>query len=63
MALIQGDTELLNKFVDEYGVMDRETLVQYIEDNDLEDELKRRVEEKWDALEKNILVKRKKKGL
>lgn len=43
------------------AVMDRETLINYIEDRGLQDELYRRVEEKWEAVEDAIRTTRVKK--
>lgn len=41
--------------------MPREELIQYIEDNNLVDELKNKVEEKWEAIEKSIATTRRPK--
>jgi RecA/RadA recombinase len=40
---------------------EREALISYIEDNDLEEELRRRVVERWEGIEKSILVQRKRR--
>ena len=41
--------------------MTRDELIQYIEDNNLEDELNKRVEKKWEDFEDSLKSNRKKK--
>jgi hypothetical protein len=41
--------------------MTREELIQYIEDNSLQEELEKRVEEKWESVEDSIRTTRRKK--
>ena len=41
--------------------MTRDELIQYIEENNLEEELDKRVEEKWEAFEDSLKSNRKKK--
>jgi hypothetical protein len=38
--------------------MSRESMIQYISDNGLREELRKRVIDKWNAIEKSIEVKR-----
>lgn len=52
LAYIKSDPEKQKLFDETFCLtMDRDTLINYIYDNDLEDELDRRVEEKWEAFE------------
>ena len=52
LAYIKSDPEKQKLFDETFCLtMDRDTLIHYIYDNDLEDELDRRVEEKWEAFE------------
>lgn len=62
-GLRSGDTgKLLKKAEsitwDGSDPMNRESMIQYIADNGLRDELKKRVIEEWDRIEKSIEVKR-----
>jgi len=58
----EADEEIRNKFKDEFSdSLSRETLIEYIEDNNLVEELNKRVEEKWEAIESAIATKRKPK--
>ena len=62
LAFISSDGELKEKFNNEFAkVMDRDTLIKYIEDNNLEEELNRRIEEKWEAFESTLVLDRKPK--
>jgi hypothetical protein len=62
LAFISSDGELKEKFDNDFAkVMDRDTLIKYIEDNNLEEELNRRVEEKWEAFESTLVLDRKPK--
>lgn len=58
---ITSTPEVLCKFADKYGVMTFDDLVLYIENNDLEEELKRRVKLRWDYLEVSARQKGRKK--
>ena len=54
--------EIVKKYNSTFGnKMEREELIQYIEDNNLIDELHRRVEEKWESIEESIKSTRKPK--
>ena len=62
------DVKLINKkeykqkFQEKFGeTMTRDELIQYIEDNNLEEELDKRVEEKWESFEESLKSNRKKK--
>lgn len=65
MEFIDEVNGLREKYDAEFGgggvVMPRDKLITYIEENNLEGELKRRVVEKWEALEKEIATSRKKR--
>ena len=62
LSFIYSDEELKKQFDDTFAkVMDRETLIRYIEQNSLEEELDRRVEEKWEAFESTLVLDRKPK--
>lgn len=63
MEFIVEKPELKTKFVELFGVTDRETLISYIEDNDLENELSEKAKKKWYDIEEAIRPKRKKKSL
>lgn len=52
LAYIKSDPEKQELFDKTFAVaMDRDSLIKYIEENGLEDELNKRVEEKWEAFE------------
>jgi len=52
MKFINGDESIKSKFGESFALaMDRNSLIKYIRENNLEDELDRRVEEKWEAFE------------
>lgn len=52
LAYIKSDPEKNKLFEEKFSLtMDRETLIDYIYENNLEDELNRRVYEKWEAFE------------
>ena len=53
------ELDLKSPFVEKFGVLSREMLVSYIEENGLEDELAKRVTEKWMSIENRIKPKRK----
>lgn len=62
LKFIASDSKLKKEFDDTFAkVMDRETLIKYIEENGLEEELNRRVEEKWEAFESTLVLDRKPK--
>ena len=59
---IQSKKDYKAKYQEKFGeTMTRDELIQYIEDNNLEEELDRRVEEKWEAFEDSLKSNRKKK--
>lgn len=59
---INKDEELSKLFDEQFEkVMSRDSLISYIENNNLQDELKRRVIQKWEDFEDSISVKRVKK--
>jgi len=61
-AFIQSKKDYKSKFNEKFGdTMTRDELIEYIEQNELEDELKNRVIEKWEAFEDSIKSNRKKK--
>lgn len=61
-AFIQSKKEYKQKFQEKFGeTMTRDELIQYIEDNNLEEELDKRVEEKWELFEDSLKSNRKKK--
>ena len=54
--------EYLEKFQERFGMtMSRDELIQFIEDNGLQEELRQKVEEKWENLEADIKSNRRKK--
>lgn len=56
------DAELVKKFNSHFGaVFDYEDLIDYIEDNNLENELRQRVRDKWEEIESKIKTNRKRK--
>ena len=63
LEFISIDTELRDEFIEKFGVMDREMLIAYITDNELEDYLTKRVRKLWQDNEEAIRPKRKKKVL
>ena len=61
-AFIQSKKEYKEKYKEKFGeTMTRDELIQYIEDNNLEDELNNRVEKKWEDFEDSLKSNRKKK--
>jgi recombination protein RecA len=61
-AFIQSKKDYKLKFNEKFGdTMTRDELITYIEENNLEDELRKRVIEKWEAFEDSIKSNRKKK--
>jgi hypothetical protein len=59
---INTDKDIKDKFNNTFGVeMSREELIHYIEENNLEDELRRRVKEKWENIEASVKTLRKMK--
>lgn len=61
---ISDDPETKALFISEYNVMNLDTLCEYIEQNDLEEELRNRVIDKFFTIEEGLRkVNRKKKGL
>lgn len=63
LEFISNNRELRDEFIDQFGVMDREMLINYISDNVLEDFLSKRVRNLWQSNEEAIKPKRKKKVL
>ena len=62
MRYINSDPEKKRLFDETFAlVMDRDSLIKYIEDNGLEEELDRRVEEKWESFEDSLSSGRKRK--
>ena len=61
-AFIQSKKDYKAKFNEKFGdTMTRDELIAYIEENNLEEELDKRVVEKWEAFEDSIKSNRKKK--
>lgn len=61
-AFIQSKKEYKEKFKEKFGdTMNREELISYIEENNLEAELEERVDQKWEDFEDSIKSNRKKK--
>lgn len=59
---IQSKKEYREKYKESFGeTMSRDELVEYIEENGLEEELRQRVVDKWEAFEDSIKSNRKKK--
>ncbi len=59
---LKNKEEQRKKFEDEFGLLfTREGLINYIEENNLQEELRRKVEAKWESLEDAIKTSRKKK--
>lgn len=61
-AFIQSKKEYKLKFNEKFGdTMNRDELIQYVEENNLEDELAQRTDDKWEEFEDSIRSNRKKK--
>ena len=61
-AFATSRKDRLEKFQSRFGLtMSRDELIQYIEDNGLEEELRQKVEAKWEELEDDIRSNRRKK--
>lgn len=61
-AFIQSKKDYKKLFQEKFGeTMTRDELISYIEENNLEQELDKRVEEKWESFEDSIKSNRKKK--
>jgi hypothetical protein len=59
---IQSKKEYREKYKENFGeTMNRDELISYIEENELEEELRQRVVDKWEAFEDSIKSNRKKK--
>ncbi len=59
LQYIKSDSKKEKLFHEHFALcMDKDTLIKYIIDNNLEDELDRRVEEKWEAFEDSIKTTR-----
>lgn len=64
MAYISNDTNILSEFADQFGVMSRDNLISWIEeDSDREVELEKRVKEKFYYLEQKAKPQRKSRKL
>jgi len=62
LKFINNNSELKEDFDNTFAkVMDRDSLIKYIEENNLEEELDRRVEEKWETFESTLVLDRKPK--
>lgn len=62
LAFIQSKKDYRDLYKSKFGdSMSREELISYIEDNNLEEELDRRVDEKWEMFEDSIKSNRKKR--
>ncbi len=57
---IGENKEVFDKFVAKFGVMDIDALCSWIEENDLEEELSRRVADKFYTIEESLLPKNRK---
>ena len=61
-AFIQSKKDYKTKFNEKFGdTMTRDELIAYVEENNLEDELRTRVDNKWEEFEDSIRSNRKKK--
>lgn len=61
-AFIMSKKEYKEKYQEKFGsTMNREEIIQYIEENNLEKELSERADKKWEDFEDSILSNRKKK--
>jgi len=60
---ISRNKEVQNKFVEHFGVLDRESLIQYVISNGLEKEMAKRAVDKWLAIEERIKPVRTRKTL
>ena len=63
LGFIKADPELSSIYVDHFGIIDRESLIQYIVQNNMEDEIAERAAKKWLEVEERIRPVRKTKGL
>lgn len=63
LTFIQQDEELASLYVDHFGIIDRESLIQYIVTNEMEDEINERAAKKWLDVEERIRPVRKAKRL
>lgn len=62
LDFVNSSKEIKEKFENKFGTsMPREELITYIEENNLQNELNKRVEDKWESLEAEIKSCRKKK--
>lgn len=56
LPFIKGNDEISEKFGNEFALsMDRDSLINYIYENGLEEELDKRVEEKWESFEDSLV--------
>jgi hypothetical protein len=62
LPFIKADEEINKKFGKDFALsMDRDSLIKYIEENGLEGELDKKVEEKWESFESSLASGRKPK--
>ena len=62
LPFIKADKEINKKFGEDFALsMDRDSLIKYIEENGLEGELDKKVEEKWESFEGSLASGRKPK--
>lgn len=62
MPFIKSNAEVSEKFSNEFALcMDRDSLIDYIYENDLQEELDKKVEEKWESFESSLTCGRKPK--
>jgi recombination protein RecA len=60
---IKLDPELYSEYLSTFGVIDRDSLIQHVLNNDMEDEIAQKAVAKWFAVEKRIKPVRKQKTL
>ena len=63
LEFIKSDTALQTEYVEHFGVIDREGLIDYYINNDLEEEVAQKAVAKWLAIEERIKPNRKRKTL
>lgn len=63
LLYIKDDPEVMKAYIEHFGVIDRDGLIDYVVTNDLEEEFAKRAVEKWMKIEKAIEPIRKSKTL
>lgn len=63
LSWIREHSEVQSQYVEEFGVLDRESLIQHIVNNDLEEEISEKAVRKWLDVEDKIKPVRPQKGL